>query len=168
MQTRPRRSARRRDAEARKLDGAKLAGAAADADDQPRGGPLLTIDSVGAGVGEQVLIVIEGRAPARRSRRKPPPSIAAIIGIVDRVTMRAERRMNDADCARSFGTPSRGTRVARASSAPAPSRAVRDRAVTGHAPSHADLPHRREHRRRLRDRARRACNHCDYCKSHGH
>ena len=31
-------------------------------DDKPRGTPLLAVDSVGAGVHEKVLVVIEGRA----------------------------------------------------------------------------------------------------------
>ena len=56
-------------------------------DDQPRGTPVLTIDSVGAGVGEKVLIVIEGRAAGAALRRKAAPVDAAIIGIVDRVTI---------------------------------------------------------------------------------
>ena len=54
-------------------------------EDQPRGTPLLTIDSVGAGVGEKVLIVIEGRAAGDALRRKAAPVDAAIVGIVDRV-----------------------------------------------------------------------------------
>ena len=56
-------------------------------DDQPRGTPVLTIDSVGAGVGEKVLIVIEGRAAGAALRRKAAPVDAAIIGIVDSVTI---------------------------------------------------------------------------------
>ena len=56
-------------------------------DDQPRGVPVLTIDSVGAGVGEKVLIVIEGRAAGDALRRKAAPVDAAIIGIVDSVTV---------------------------------------------------------------------------------
>ncbi|HUL75108.1 MAG TPA: EutN/CcmL family microcompartment protein [Vicinamibacterales bacterium] len=54
-------------------------------DDKPRGTPVLTIDSVGAGVGEKVLIVIEGRAAGDALRRKAAPVDAAIIGIVDQV-----------------------------------------------------------------------------------
>jgi ethanolamine utilization protein EutN len=59
-------------------------------DGAPRGVPLLTIDSVGAGVGERVLIVIEGRAAGAALRRKAAPVDAAIIGIVDRVTLDEE------------------------------------------------------------------------------
>jgi ethanolamine utilization protein EutN len=71
-----------------KLDGAKLLLVQPIApDDTPRGTPVLTIDSVGAGVGERVLIVIEGRAAGEALRRKAAPVDAAIIGIVDRVTM---------------------------------------------------------------------------------
>ena len=56
-------------------------------EDAPRGVPLLTIDSVGAGVGEKVLIVIEGRAAGDALRRKAAPVDAAIIGIIDRVAI---------------------------------------------------------------------------------
>jgi ethanolamine utilization protein EutN len=54
-------------------------------EDGPRGTPLLAIDSVGAGVGVKVLLVIEGRAAGDALRRKAAPVDAAIIGIIDRV-----------------------------------------------------------------------------------
>ena len=54
---------------------------------EARGAAVLTIDSVGAGVGERVLIVIEGRAAGAALRRKAAPVDAAIIGIVDEVTV---------------------------------------------------------------------------------
>ena len=73
-----------------KLEGAKLLLVQPlTLDDQPRGVPVLTIDSVGAGVGERVLIVIEGRAAGDALRRKAAPVDAAIIGIVDRVDLTA-------------------------------------------------------------------------------
>ena len=59
--------------------------------DRPRGTPLLTIDSVGAGIGEKVLIVIEGRAAGDALGRKAAPVDAAIIGIIDRVDLMHER-----------------------------------------------------------------------------
>jgi len=72
----------------RKLDGAKLLLVQPLAlDDTARGVPLLAIDSVGAGVGEKVLLVIEGRAAGEALRRKAAPVDAAIIGIVDTVTL---------------------------------------------------------------------------------
>jgi len=54
-------------------------------DDEPQGVPLLTIDSVGAGVGEKVLVVIEGRSAGDALGEPAAPVDAAIIGIVDRV-----------------------------------------------------------------------------------
>jgi ethanolamine utilization protein EutN len=75
----------------RKLEGAKLLlvqPLALDGGD--RGVPLLAIDSVGAGVGEKVLLVIEGRAAGEALRRKAAPVDAAIIGIVDAVTLQEE------------------------------------------------------------------------------
>jgi len=78
-------------AKQRKLEGAKLLLVQPlTLDDQPRGVPLLTIDSVGAGVGEKVLMVLEGRAAGEALRRKAAPVDAAIIGIIDEVTLSAE------------------------------------------------------------------------------
>jgi ethanolamine utilization protein EutN len=57
-------------------------------DDRPQGVPLLAVDSVGAGVSEKVLIVIEGRAAGEALGRKGAPVDAAIIGIVDHVDIR--------------------------------------------------------------------------------
>jgi microcompartment protein CcmK/EutM len=54
-------------------------------DDKPRGTALLAVDSVGAGVHERVLVVIEGRAAGEALGRKAAPVDAAIIGIVDDV-----------------------------------------------------------------------------------
>jgi ethanolamine utilization protein EutN len=72
----------------RKLEGAKLLLVQPlTLDDRPRGVPLLTIDSVGAGVGEKVLVGIEGRAAGEALRRKAAPVDAAIVGIVDEVTI---------------------------------------------------------------------------------
>jgi len=54
-------------------------------DDKPRGNALLTIDGVGAGVHEKVLIVLEGRAAGEALGRKAAPVDAAIVGIIDHV-----------------------------------------------------------------------------------
>ncbi len=58
-------------------------------DDTPRGGTLLAVDGVGAGVHERVLIVIEGRAAGEAVGRKGAPVDAAIIGIIDSVDVEA-------------------------------------------------------------------------------
>ena len=52
---------------------------------QPRGAAILAIDSVGAGIGEKVLLVQEGRAAGEALRKKAAAVDAAIIGIVDTV-----------------------------------------------------------------------------------
>jgi ethanolamine utilization protein EutN len=52
---------------------------------EPRGSTLLAIDSVGAGVSERVIVVLEGRAAQDAMRRKLSPVDAAIVGIVDEV-----------------------------------------------------------------------------------
>ncbi|HXH07655.1 MAG TPA: EutN/CcmL family microcompartment protein [Vicinamibacterales bacterium] len=71
-----------------KLEGAKLLLVQPlGLDDRPRGTALLAIDSVGAGAGEKVLIVLEGRAAGDALRRRAAAVDAAIVGIVDRVDL---------------------------------------------------------------------------------
>ena len=75
----------------RKLEGAKLLLVQPlSIDDTPRGVPLIAIDSVGAGVGEKVLVVIEGKAAGDALGKKGAAVDAAIIGIVDRVSINSE------------------------------------------------------------------------------
>ena len=70
----------------RKLQGAKLLLVQPQtAAGQERGTAVLAVDSVGAGVGERVLIVLEGRAAGDALGRKAAPVDAAIVGIVDTV-----------------------------------------------------------------------------------
>ena len=70
----------------RKFEGAKLLLVQpVTLDDQPRGPALLAVDSVGAGVHEKVLVVIEGRAAGEALGRKGAPVDAAIVGIIDSV-----------------------------------------------------------------------------------
>jgi ethanolamine utilization protein EutN len=72
----------------RKFEGAKLLLVQPlNVDDTPRGAALLAVDSVGAGVGEKVLVVLEGRAAGEALGKKGAPVDAAIIGIVDTVTI---------------------------------------------------------------------------------
>ena len=52
---------------------------------QPKGVPVLTIDSVGAGIGDRVLYLIEGKAAQDALGRTGAPVDAAIMGIVDSV-----------------------------------------------------------------------------------
>ena len=57
--------------------------------DAPRGPVLLAVDTVGAGVHEKVLVVLEGRAAGEALGRKAAPVDAAIIGIIDSVDCEA-------------------------------------------------------------------------------
>ena len=69
-----------------KIDAAKLLLVQPDTpDDRPKGQTVIAVDSVGAGVGERVLLVIEGKAAGEALRRKAAPVDAAIIGIIDSV-----------------------------------------------------------------------------------
>jgi ethanolamine utilization protein EutN len=75
----------------RKLEGAKLLLVQPQTPDgTPRGPVLLAIDSVGAGVGERVLLVIEGKAAGDALGKKAAPVDAAIIGIIDRLDVEEE------------------------------------------------------------------------------
>ena len=56
-------------------------------DDMPRGTALLAVDSVGAGVREKVLIVMEGRAAGQVLGRTLAPVDAAVVGIIDTVDL---------------------------------------------------------------------------------
>lgn len=70
----------------RKLEGAKLLLVQPlGLDDAPRGTALLAIDSVGAGVSERVIVVLEGRAAQEALGKKLAPVDAAIVGIVDQL-----------------------------------------------------------------------------------
>ena len=72
----------------RKFEGAKLLLVQPlNADDTPRGAALLAVDGVGAGVDEKVLVVLEGRAAGEALGKKGAPVDAAIIGIIDTVSM---------------------------------------------------------------------------------
>jgi microcompartment protein CcmK/EutM len=72
----------------RKLKGAKLLLVQPlTLEDTPRGGELLAVDGAGAGVGEKVLIVLEGRSASDAIGMKAAPVDAAIVGIVDVVDL---------------------------------------------------------------------------------
>lgn len=75
----------------RKLEGAKLLLVQPmTLEGAPRGAAVLAIDSVGAGVGERVLVVLEGKAAGDALGKKGAAVDAAIIGIVDEVDYRDE------------------------------------------------------------------------------
>ncbi len=58
-----------------------------DLEGKAQGRGLLTIDSVGAGVGDRVLVVLEGRAAGVALGRSSGPVDAAIVGVVDSVDL---------------------------------------------------------------------------------
>ena len=53
--------------------------------DVPRGPVLLAVDTVGAGVHEKVLLVLDGKAAGDAMQQKAAPVDAAIVGIIDHV-----------------------------------------------------------------------------------
>ncbi len=69
-----------------KLHGAKLLLVQpVDADGRAHGVAVLAIDASQAGIGDQVLLVLEGRAAATAVRRRGAPVDAAVVGIIDEV-----------------------------------------------------------------------------------
>ena len=56
---------------------------------EAHGNTLLAVDSVGAGVSERVIVVLEGRAAGEALGRKLSPVDAAIVGIVDAIDLEA-------------------------------------------------------------------------------
>jgi ethanolamine utilization protein EutN len=54
---------------------------------EERGAPVLAIDSVGAGIGERVVVVIEGKAAGQALGRKAAPVDAAVVGIIDHIDL---------------------------------------------------------------------------------
>lgn len=70
----------------RRLQGAKLLLVQPlGPDRQPVGPELLAVDSLGAGIGEQVLIVIEGRAAGDALGDRRAPVDTAVVGIIDHI-----------------------------------------------------------------------------------
>ena len=53
--------------------------------DEPRGPVLLAVDTVGAGVHEKVLVVLDGKAAGDAMQKKAAPVDAAIVGIIDHI-----------------------------------------------------------------------------------
>src|SRR5688572_29307928 len=72
----------------RKFEGAKLLLVQPlTLEDTPRGAALIAVDTLGAGVHEKVLIVMEGRAAGEALGRTFAPVDAAVVGIVDTVDL---------------------------------------------------------------------------------
>lgn len=56
-------------------------------DEQPRGAPVLAIDMIDAGVGDRVLLVQDGKAAQAVLDRGVAAVDAAIVGVIDHVTL---------------------------------------------------------------------------------
>lgn len=56
-------------------------------EDKPFGDAILAVDTVGAGAGEKVLVVQEGKAANDAFRKTQGPLDAAIVGIVDQIDL---------------------------------------------------------------------------------
>jgi len=70
-----------------KLHGAKLLLVQpVSPDGRASGVTVLAVDAAQAGIGDKVLLVIEGRAAGQAVRRRAAPVDAAIVGVIDSVT----------------------------------------------------------------------------------
>ncbi len=56
-------------------------------DDRPRGGPVLAIDGVQAGVGDRVLLVQDGKAAMAVLDKGLAAVDAAVVGVIDQVDL---------------------------------------------------------------------------------
>ena len=71
-----------------KLEGIKLLMAQQlNLDGTPRGEPFMVIDRIGAGEGETVLVVMEGKSSMQILGRGLAPVDMAVVGIIDHYTV---------------------------------------------------------------------------------
>ena len=56
-------------------------------DGEARGAPLCAVDGVGAGEGDRVLVVQEGKSASMVSERTQSPLDAAVVAVVDHVEL---------------------------------------------------------------------------------
>jgi ethanolamine utilization protein EutN len=56
-----------------------------DADQRPKGNTIVAVDTVGAGIGERVLVAAEGRAASEILDVARGPVRSIIVGIIDAV-----------------------------------------------------------------------------------
>jgi ethanolamine utilization protein EutN len=62
-------------------------------DDRPKGDPIITLDVIGAGIGERVLVLQEGGGAQQVCETKGPAPIgSAIVAIVDTVKVHEEKK----------------------------------------------------------------------------
>lgn len=58
-----------------------------DLDNKPRGEAIIAVDSVDAGIGDRVLVVLEGKAASKAIGIELAPVEAACIGVVDEIQL---------------------------------------------------------------------------------
>ena len=61
-----------------------------DQDGRTTGDELIAVDTVGAGVGERVLVLKEGGSASMAMGVEKPPANVVIVGIIDQVHLRGE------------------------------------------------------------------------------
>jgi ethanolamine utilization protein EutN len=61
-----------------------------DLDGSDRGNPVVALDGVGAGLGDRVLLIMDGYAASTALGLKLAPIDAAVVGIIDRIELAQE------------------------------------------------------------------------------
>jgi len=56
-------------------------------DDRPKGNPVVAVDAVNAGVGDKVLVVMDGYAAMTSVDRPQSPIDFAVVGVIDHVEL---------------------------------------------------------------------------------
>ncbi len=74
-------------------------------DGRDRGVPVVAIDSVSAGIGNRVLLVLDGYAAFTAAGHKKAPIDAAVIGVIDSVELSAAPSADAGVQAGPAGTP---------------------------------------------------------------
>ena len=120
------------------------------------GATLLAVDSVGAGVSERVLVVIEGRAAGEALGQKVAPVDAAIIGIVDQ---RGLSNDDDESLVRTIGAHRPAARTGARGDRPSPWRQAHG--------GHVDPPRRRRPPATARARSRASAAPCAAARAAG-
>ena len=68
-----------------------------DLDGKERGAPFVAVDSVSAGVGDRVLLAVDGWAAMTAVNRLQSPIDAAVIGIIDQIELVDDATQNAGD-----------------------------------------------------------------------
>lgn len=79
-------------------------------DGRDRGAPMVAIDSVSAGIGDRVLLVLDGFAAFTAAGHKQAPIDAAVIGVIDQIDLADQDLLKAAGASSAPLPPSKKTK----------------------------------------------------------